>query len=264
MTKKVLAFDLDGTLVPSKSTIRPRMSSAVHELLGYYEVCIISGGKFTQFQKQFLANLPKAADKFVHLHLMPTCGTQYYAYEVATATWKRIYAEVLGEEEKNRIIRALTRGFHDLGYDTQETYGPPIDDRGGLITYSALGQDVVDALGDEGVKLKAAWDPDGEKKRRLREYIAALIPDFEVRIGSATSIDVTRPGVDKAYGMQKLIAMLGVTKDEIIYFGDRLYETGNDYPVKAMGIESVEVSSWEDTARMAEGILQDAKREVRL
>ena len=70
-----------------------------------------------------------------------------------------------------------------------------------------------------------------------------------------TTIDVTKPGIDKAYGMQKLMAMLGASKEEILFFGDKLTEGGNDYPVKAMGIDSLEVSRWQDTALALEAIL---------
>lgn len=39
---------------------------------------------------------------------------------------------------------------------------------------------------------------------------------------------------------------------EILFFGDKLEEGGNDYPVKAMGIDSIAVKSWEETAMALE------------
>ncbi len=57
------------------------------------------------------------------------------------------------------------------------------EDRESQITYSVLGQDIVDVLGEEGVRLKYEWDPDNRKKNELRDYIAPLIPEFEVRGG---------------------------------------------------------------------------------
>ena len=81
------------------------------------------------------------------------------------------------------------------------------------------------------------------------------MPDLEVRIGGTTSTDITLPGVDKAYGMRKLIDALDISKDEILFFGDKLNEGGNDYPVKAMGIDSIAVEGWESTAYALEGVL---------
>ena len=50
-----------------------------------------------------------------------------------------------------------------------------------------------------------------------------------------TSIDVTKQGIDKAYGMKKLMDVTRCSKEEILFIGDRIEEGGNDYPVKAYG-----------------------------
>ena len=102
---------------------------------------------------------------------------------------------------------------------------------------------------------KEAWDPDGAKKKKLRDYVAEAIPEFEVRVGGSTSIDVTKPGIDKAYGIKKLIELLAVTKEDVLFVGDRLSKGGNDYPVKAMGVDCLEVSRWQDTALVIQTIL---------
>jgi HAD superfamily hydrolase (TIGR01484 family) len=98
------------------------------------------------------------------------------------------------------------------------------------------------------VDAKDKWDPNNTKKAKLRDYVAERISGFEVRSGGTTSIDVTKLGIDKAYGMNKLMDILGVSKEEILFFGDRLEEGGNDYPVKTMGIDTVKVENWKQTA----------------
>ena len=42
---KLVAFDLDDTLAPSKSPLPPQMDVALRSLLDHVEVCIISGGQ---------------------------------------------------------------------------------------------------------------------------------------------------------------------------------------------------------------------------
>ncbi|MEO6760811.1 MAG: HAD-IIB family hydrolase [Candidatus Saccharimonadales bacterium] len=253
--KKVIAFDLDGTLAPSKSTMPDRMNEAFTALLPYYELCVISGGKFAQFEAQILNSLKTSPAQLERLHLMPTCGTQYYRYDITKQRWNRVYAELIPEADKKKIAAALQKGFKDLGFEAKKTYGPTVEDRESQITYSVLGQDIVAELGDKGVEIKSAWDPDDSKKQAVRDYVAPFLPDYEVRVGGVTSIDVTRPGIDKAYGMQKLMEIMEIGKDDILFLGDRIREGGNDYPVKAMGIDSLEVSRWEDTALVLEGIL---------
>lgn len=253
--KKVIAFDLDGTLADSKSPIEDRIGELLNRLLDKFQVCVISGGKFEQFETQLLAYLNVEPVKLEALHIMPTCGTRYYVYDIAKKDWKAVYAENFKASEKTKIIQALNDGIDKLGYREKKVYGELIEDRGSQITFSALGQDIVAELGKRGVQLKEAWDPSGEKKHKLRDYVAELIPEFEVRVGGGTSIDVTKPGIDKAYGMRKLMELLGISKEDILFIGDRLEEGGNDYPVKAMGIDSIEISRWQDTAIALEAIL---------
>ncbi|HYH74655.1 MAG TPA: HAD-IIB family hydrolase [Candidatus Saccharimonadales bacterium] len=255
MRRKLIAFDLDGTLAPSKSPLPDRMADMLDQLLEKYHVCVISGGRFEQFHKQLLSNLKADPSRLERLHLMPTCGTRYYQYDVAKHDWEMVYAEDFTEAEKKEISEVLLKVTKDLGYLESKTYGEIIEDRGSQITLSTLGQDVVDHLGLEGVALKEAWDPDNAKKNAIREAAAPLLPNVEVRVGGLTSIDVTRPGIDKAYGMQKLMSLLEISKDEILFVGDRLAEGGNDYPVRAMGIDAIEISKWEETAILVEGIV---------
>ena len=106
----------------------------------------------------------------------------------------------------------------------------------------------------KGLKEKEKWDPTNEKKIRLKSLVESKLGiDFEVRVGGTTSIDVTMPGVDKAFGMKKLMSQLGLKKSNILFVGDRLQEGGNDYPIRAMGIDTIEVKDWLETITIFEG-----------
>lgn len=240
---RVLAFDLDGTLAESKSAITPRMAGLLVRLLDEVQVCIISGGAFPQFQTQVLDHLDADPERLARLNLMPTNGTRYHLFR--DGAWREVYAEDLPEETKVTVIGVLTEGAKTLGLWEEETWGPIIEDRGSQITFSALGQQAP-------VAAKTAWDPDGSKKERLRAWAAGRLPGLEVRSGGSTSIDVTAQGIDKAYGMRKLMAELTVGEEDILFAGDRLDPQGNDHPVEAMGIRSVPVRGWQDTADFVE------------
>lgn len=247
--KKLIAFDLDDTLAITKSPISDRMSGLLGMLLEKYDVCVISGGSFDQFKLQITERLDVPAHLLNKLHLMPTCGTRYYRYNELEKKWALQYAEDLSKDQKNRVRTALESVAREMGLWVEKPKGEIIEDRYSQMTLSALGQQA-------SPEDKYAWAEKYKDVRPVfRDKVAEHLPDLEVRIGGTTSTDVTLPGIDKAYGMRKLIEAISISKDEILFMGDKLDEGGNDYPVKAMGIDTIAVDGWEDTAYAIEGIV---------
>ena len=244
--KKLIAFDLDDTLAIAKSPITDQMAETLVKLVDHFHICIISGGKFEQFKTQVIDRLLIENEKLEKFHLMPTCGTRYYKYE---NDWHEVYAENLSKDQKVKIEKLLREAAIELGYWVEKPYGEIIEDRESQITLSALGQQAPD---DEKYK----WDPDGKKRLEIIDLIGDKLGDLEARIGGTTSIDVTLPGIDKAYGMKKLMEHLNIKKEDILFFGDKLTPGGNDYPVKMLGIDSLEVSNWQDTVLALNAILK--------
>ncbi|HEX20713.1 MAG TPA: HAD family hydrolase, partial [Acidiferrobacteraceae bacterium] len=97
--KKLVVFDLDGTLAQSKSSLDAEMATLLTDLLRIVKVAIISGGNWPQFEKQLLANLPHD-ESLINLSLPPTCGTKLYQYE---SGWKQRYSEDFTNEQKTII-----------------------------------------------------------------------------------------------------------------------------------------------------------------
>ncbi len=248
---RLVAFDLDDTLAPSKSAVDPRMLQLLLDLLDVAEVCVISGGQIGQFRAQLVDRLDGAdPERLGRLHLMPTCGTQYW--RSAGPEWVQQYAENLSEEEIAAALASLESRAKELGYWESQTWGPILENRGSQVTFSALGQEAP-------VPAKKAWDPTGAKKNALRAAVAADLPGLEVRSGGSTSIDITRRGIDKAYGITKLIEVSGIRVDEMLFVGDRLDPDGNDFPVKRTGIACHAVEGWEDTAELIERVVERAQ-----
>lgn len=244
MTKRLIAFDLDDTLAESKLPISDEMADRLNRLLAVHSVCIITGGNELQILEQVVSRLD--GENFHRLHLMPTCGTKYIRN--LHGEWITLYSYELSSEESWSAIEVLEQSAKELGYWEENPHGAIIENRGSQITFSALGQQAP-------IELKKAWDPTGEKKKKMRTLVENLLPNLEVRSGGSTSIDVTMRGVDKAFGIEKLIALAGFSEHDILYVGDRLDEGGNDYPVKAMGIRCRAVSGPEDTLKIIDSLL---------
>jgi phosphomannomutase len=242
--KKLIVFDLDGTLAESKSALDAEMAARLHDLLGLVQVAVISGGDWPQFEKQLLSYLPHD-QRLVNLSLLPTCGTKFFQY---TGQWKKLYSEDFTAAEKQKIISSLHKAVGKAGFNVEKFWGEVIEDRGSQITYSALGQQ---APLDE----KDKWDPDYTKRKKIKSILDTFIPEFSVRIGGATSIDVTKPGIDKAYGIRKLRDLLSISLKEMIYVGDALFVGGNDYPAEEAGVVSIFVRGPHETKCVTEAII---------
>jgi phosphomannomutase len=242
--KRLIVFDLDGTLALSKAALDDEMAALLGDLIGVIKVAIISGGDYPQFQKQVLERLPAGSD-FANLSILPTSGTKFFVYD---GQWRALYAEDLTDEQKKKIEAALESAVAETGFQPTETWGERIEDRGTQITYSALGQEAP-------LEAKEKWDPDFSKRKQIQAVLAKTLPEFSVRLGGTTSIDVTRPGVDKAYGIRKLQDELGIPIAEMLFIGDAIFPGGNDYPAKEAGTDTIEVRDPDETKRVIQAII---------
>jgi phosphomannomutase len=242
--KNLVAFDLDGTLAESKSAIDGETAALLVRLLQTMQVAIISGGDTPQFEQQVLGHLAKDAP-LANLSILPTCGTKFLQYRDG---WHTLYSEDLSPAEKQKIKGALNDAVSAAGFKIDKVWGEQIQDRGTQVTYSALGQQ---APLDE----KSKWDPDFAKRKKIEALLAVSIPEFSVESGGTTSIDVTRLGIDKAYGIRKLRDVLGISIDAMIYVGDALFPGGNDYPVRSTGAVCIQVRDPNETKVVIETIL---------
>lgn len=240
-SKDLIVFDLDGTIVPSKAPMDPQMSALITRLLAVKKVAIISGGKYSLFKTLFLKYLKTPKPLLKNLFLFPTTATSFYVYK---SGWKNVYALYLSKTEKNKIRKAFRDTFKKMGYrHPQKTYGTVIEDRGTQITFSALGQNVVAILGKkQGVALKTKWLRENrDVKMTMAKLLAKLLPELEVRAAGFTSIDITRRGIDKAYGLRQIKKHLHMNIKEILFVGDAILPGGNDYAVVKTGVDYIPV-----------------------
>jgi HAD superfamily hydrolase (TIGR01484 family) len=242
--KSLIVFDLDGTLALSKAPLDDEMAGLMQRLLAVVKVAIISGGDFPQFQTQVIARLP-AASNFTNLSILPTSGTKFFMYD---GQWRKLYSEDLTDAEKQKIEDALEKAVAQTGFQPKETWGERIEDRGTQITYSALGQQAP-------LEAKATWDPDFTKRQKIKAVLDGMIPEFSVRLGGTTSIDVTRPGIDKGYGIHKLRDVLKIPLTDMLFIGDAIFPGGNDYAAKEAGVDCIKVRDPEDTKGVVQAII---------
>jgi len=244
---KLIIFDLDNTLAESKQPLTGEMATLLAKLLVVTKVAVASGGALPQFIKQVVDQLPRHTN-FTNLYLLPTSGAALY--EFMGGEWNKIYEERLTQKEENDIGIAMKEVAKETGIIdfSEPSWGERIEYRGSEVTMSALGQNAP-------IAEKEMWDPDHSKRHTLQEKISARLPQFSVRMGGLTTIDVTKLGIDKAYGVRQLCKRLGIPESKALYIGDELEAGGNDEAVYKTDIATCAVKNPSDTERTIKALL---------
>jgi phosphomannomutase len=244
---EIIAFDLDGTLAESKLPLDNEMANLLCDLVSKKKVAVASGASLGQFQKQFLANfLYNNKNDLKNLYLIPTNGASMYFYE---DEWKPLYKIEFTQEESSYIFEAFEKALKDGGYEKPDKiYGPLIEDRGSQITFSGCGNDAP-------ISIKKDWDPDHKKREKIVSFLTPLLKDCSISMGGTTSIDITKKGIDKNYGLVKLLEYLNMPKEKLIYVGDALFPGGNDSVVLKLGVRCIPVLNVEKTKELLNDLL---------
>lgn len=246
MEKPVRAalFDLDDTLAESFQPPSATIIVLLGQLLSKMPVAIVTAAGWQRIERQFLEPLAQSPG-IKNFYLFPNSSAQCYSF--IDGAWKEIYNEKLSEEERERIKKAIEDATAEIDIRDPK-YAPRTIDRDAQIAYAAVG---LDAPSD----VKKAWDPDQSKRNRLKKKIEEYVPDVEVRIGGMTTIDITKKGVSKAYGVEWLSKHLQIPASEMLFVGDALYPGGNDEVVIPTGIQTRTTSGPSETEKIIEELL---------
>ncbi len=252
--KKIIVFDVDGTLTVSKSPITESMANLVKELIKEKMVVAISGGGLKQLETQFLPpflhdeSIIPFIDNFI---LLPTNGSQRYEYDKTKKEWKLADKEPLSSEGKARALKLLQEVVDNPIYGIPPNpIGAIIEDRDTQITFTPNGQSAP-------VEIKKTFDPDRKKREKIVEALAPQLPEVDLLINGSSSIDVVPKGFNKAVGLGRLLDKLNIKKSDTIFVGDALFPGGNDYSVHEAGIETIAVKGPEETELIIKDWLKD-------
>lgn len=243
-SKKIIIFDLDGTLTRSRTAMDNEMSELFTGLLKKYKAAIVSGGIRNQFEKQVV--IPLGNDENLsNLYILPANGTSLWEYK---NSWNKVYEDLLTENEKDAIRKAMENVLEKTGYQSlfRDKKGI-MEDKGGQISLSVYNPDWL-------VSEKEVWDPLRIKREPLRVILQDLLPEFEVKIGGTTTIDVTRKGIDKGLAVRKILDFFHFQKEEALFVGDATEPGGNDYAATLV-VDSISVIGPEDTKKVIKDLI---------
>lgn len=222
MQYKHFFFDMDQTIAPA----RQPMEDDMYELLSFlpHDIVIVSGQEVAKISWQSRE--------------LPSYTLGLNGNHATSVENEELWNISLEDHHKREIldhIKTLTKLLdHELNHDWN-----PIEDRGGQITFSPIGNTAPH-------ELKQAYDPDRKKRFSLLEKAPFESEELIVKIGGSTGLDYIHKDRHKGTNVQKLIDLMEWNKEECVYFGDGLYPGGNDEAVIGV-IETVPVEDHHDT-----------------
>lgn len=231
-------FDLDDTLAESFKPPKPETIEGLKQLLERIPVAIITGAGLQRMEEQFLP-LITASPHADRLYIFPNSSAQLYLYE--NGLWKEAYSLALTLDERSRIKQAILEVMSENEVlRSVPHYGQQMFDRDAQVAYTIVGFDAP-------LEIKQTWDADGSKRRTLADALKQKLPDFEILLGGTTTVDITRKGINKSYGVEQFSKRLEIPVSEMLYVGDAFYEGGNDIVVIPTGIPTRSVDGPEET-----------------
>ncbi len=246
--KKAIFTDIDQTLRRDKIPVEKEMANVIIELalrLGDGRFGVISGSGIESITNSFAKPVCEQMNErgqFPKIWMMANYGGTAFVIDKGTVV--PVYEEERLDINERRLINyALSSVFRrEHIYNFEKVY------KGSQVSIGLLGN-------NSSSEERMGYDPDGTKRMALTKMLRRLIPQrLEVFAAGMTSIDITR--INKAMAVEKLAELNGLKKNDILYFGDAMFEGGNDYPVRINGVDCIGVRDPEETKRMFESLIK--------
>lgn len=217
----IYIFDIDGTL----TELRKRMSKKVEEdFLSWSEgkeFYLVTGSDFSKTLEQVpLAILGKAKLLFCCLG-----NSVYKTYEEEKNSFFRIKNDIIEWPEN---VMKMCNGFVEKS-KYEKAFGNHIENRAGVLNVSSVGRNAS----PEERQRYFDWDSEKKERSAFVKKFNKKIKDFEASVGGMISIDIVQKGKNKAQILDNI-------EGEVVFFGDKLDEGGNDAPL-ARRIEKEEL-----------------------
>lgn len=243
---KAVIFDLDDTLADSFTPPTEAMLAKVMHLARYVPVAIMSGAAQARVKDTVMDCLGPTADA-KSIHVFTDSAANCFAW--VGGTWSEIYTFPIAENDRARLRDVVRKVVDELDLYAGTHDTSRILERDTSVAFTALPAGATQLE-------KRAWDPDGSKREKLSVALRKELPEYEVRIGGKTTVDITRLGVNKAHGVEWLAKELGLKPKEMLFIGDAFYKGGNDAIVIPTGIQTIQTSGPEETSRILDDLIR--------
>lgn len=223
----IFVFDMDGTITPSRGRIDEDFRRFFLSFCIQNKVYIVSGSDLSRIEDQLDMEIVRAVEG-----IFPCTGNEFWL------KGRKVY--------RNN----LTLTFHEV--DIMQTLltgskfplrtGAHIERRSGMVNFSIVGRNANKSQRASYIE----WDRETNERFCIAKKIRTLLPRLDASVAGETGIDVYLKGNDKG----QIYPYIHEDDKQIVYFGDRCEEGGNDYPIAMMADMYYNVQGWKETERI--------------
>jgi len=209
MYKVKYIFDVDGTLTPSRQQIDFDFLNFLLDFANRNDVYLVTGSDRPKTIEQIGKNL-----YFTCKRVYNCSGSDVYEKDIL------IYRDEwsLPSDAEEFLIDELNHSKFPI------RTGNHIETRPGGVNFSVLGRgsEVIIEERQEYVK----WDINTGERRGIAERFKKRFPEIGCQVGGQTGLDISPLGCDKSQILRDF-----EPQDTIYFYGDKLKEGENDYPL---------------------------------
>jgi len=230
--KKIVLFDMDGTLTPPRKELDRDLIPALRELAKISEIGIVTGSDHNYVLQQ-MGLLMENSEIRYKLHILPCNGTKYYPPPLSASqkhelTFEKDMREELGEMHFSSIMQHILRRQAQLHLYNLPLTGHFIDYRGSMINWCPIGRNANDS--DRRRFQEFDGEKSGFRKDEINSFVkflnrTAVYDRVEIKLGGETSFDIFPKDWDKIFALQHFEGY------EHWFVGDRCRNGGNDQTI---------------------------------
>ncbi len=224
LMKKLICFDLDGTLTQHRSPLESENKQVLDILNKKYKLIMVGAGGVERIHGQMnnypidiIGNYGMNEAQFINGKLQ-VVRSEKYSVDKAFFVEKTNY---LREKYGYTEYKGESVEFHDSG----------------MVTFAMLGTKA-------DIKDKIAFDPTREKRRVMYDEVCEIFKDFTVYIGGSSSFDIAKKEYNKYDAIMRYAKENGYEKQEILYVGDDFSDGGGDSHVRIYGLDYVFIDDY--------------------
>ncbi|KAI0766574.1 eukaryotic phosphomannomutase [Trametes elegans] len=220
--KKLVLFDVDGTLTLARQSITPEMHSTLQSLRKKVAIGVVGGSDFVKVSEQLTP--PGTSTPFVDYYDYAFAENGLTAYKLGKPLPTQSFIKYVGEERYKVFVNFILHYLADI--DIPIKRGTFVEFRNGMINVSPIGRNAT---------IQERLDfQEYDKQHGIRAAFVKVLQEkfsdygLTFSIGGQISFDVFPNGWDKTYCLQHVA---DENFEEIHFFGDKTYKGGNDYEI---------------------------------